>query len=64
MPSFAEARETLLNGNTLSWGTFGGHKRGTIRLRQPGQRRLLAYLLAAGMEKLSKQRKKYVPSMR
>jgi hypothetical protein len=43
--SFAEAKQRLLSGKTLSWEKFGGHKGGSINLSSAGQRRLFAYLL-------------------
>ena len=63
MPSFADVREILLNGNTLSWRTFGGHKRGTIKLSEPGQRRLLAYLLKQNPSKVADGNEELFPGL-
>lgn len=63
MPSFAEVRDTLLNGKTLSWGAFGGHKRGTVKLSEPSQRRLLAYLLKQNPSKVADGNEELFPGL-
>ncbi|MGF1611934.1 MAG: hypothetical protein ACFCUQ_21225 [Kiloniellales bacterium] len=51
--SFAEATGRLLSGSELSWQKFGGHKGSSVTLGEPGQRRLLKYLLKQSSSKVA-----------
>jgi len=44
--TFAHACQALLAGKTLKWNNFNDQKAGSIRLDEPSQRRLFAYLLS------------------
>ena len=45
--SFGQATERLLSGDAVSWLASGAARAGSIRLAEPGQRRLFSYLLGA-----------------
>lgn len=50
--SLSEAIQTLLSGNSLSWGKFGEFKAGSVQLTSPGARRLLHFLLFSPQSKV------------
>ncbi len=51
--TFASAVKALLSGKTLAWEKFGEAKAGKITLTEPGQRRLLAFLLSQDTAKVA-----------
>jgi hypothetical protein len=53
MVSFVEAKNRLLSGKALSWGSFEGHRSGTIVLSDARQRRVFGFLLAQDSGKVA-----------
>ena len=52
--TFVEAKRCLLGGEPLVWDAFEEHNAGALTLAKPGQKRLLAFLLAQDRAKVAR----------